>query len=111
MIVTDFDGEARVRSQKALERRLTSSRKGGYGAFILSHRQGGPSLWVHVNKGAVYLHYFPDPDYLAHAGYRATGMNPPGCRREVRFRVLPGRVEEFGGAYITVPPDNLVSLP
>src|SRR5262249_38780872 len=111
MIVTDFHGVAKVRSQKELERRLTSSCKGGYGAFILSHRNGGPSLWIHVNKGVAYLHYFPDPDYLIHAGYQGTGMTPAGCKRKVRFRVLRSRIEEFGGAYITMPPDNLVSLP
>jgi hypothetical protein len=110
MIVTDFDGEASVRSQRELERRLTSSRRGRYGAFVLSHRKDGPSLWVHVNGGAC-LHYFPDPDYLVHAGYQPTGMTPPGCRRAVRFGAHRGRIEEFGGAYLAVPPDNLVSLP
>jgi hypothetical protein len=104
MIVMDFDGEATVRSQKVLERRLTSSRKGAYGAFILSHRMGGPSLWIHANKGVAYLHYFPDPDYLNHAGYQATGMTPPRYKGPVRFRVI-------GGEDITMPPETVVSLP
>jgi hypothetical protein len=50
-----------------------------------------------------YLHYFPDPDYLNHAGYQATGMTPPGCKRPVRFRVI-------GGEDITMPPETLVPL-
>jgi hypothetical protein len=38
-------------------------------------------------------------------------MTPPKCKRAVRFRVVDNRIEEFGGRYITMPPDKLVSLP
>jgi hypothetical protein len=101
MIVTDFDGAASVRSQKELERRLTFIREGEYGSFILTYRKGGPSLWIHVRKVVAYLHYFPHPDYLIHAGYQATGMTPPRCKRPVRFRLI-------GGENITMPPATLV---
>jgi hypothetical protein len=110
MMVNSCDGEARVRSQKDLVRRLKSNRKGDYGAFILSHGKVGPSLWIHIRKELACLHYFPDPDYLIHAGYHPTGMTPAGCKRKVRFRVLPSRIEDFGGAYFTESPESLVSL-
>jgi hypothetical protein len=110
MFVIDFDGEVSLRSQTNLERQLTFSRKGRYGAFILSHRKGGPELWIQVSKDVAYLHYFPDADYLVHAGYQPTGMTPAGCKRKVRFRVLASRSKEFGGTYVTMPPDNLVSM-
>jgi hypothetical protein len=111
MIVMDFDGETNVRSQRELVRRLTSVRKGNFGAFVLMHKKHGPSLSIHVNKTLAWLHYFPDPDYLKHAGYHTTEMPPPGCKRNVRFRVLSIWVEENGDEYITMPPAKLVSIP
>lgn len=110
MIVTDFQGESRVRSRRELERRLRGIRKGEYGAFILAHRKNGPSLWIHFKREVAYLHYFPHPNFLVHAGYRTTGMTPPERRRGCRFRVLPDYVEEFGGRFIAVERDGLVSL-
>lgn len=110
MILTDFDGEVRVRSQKEIVRRLSSIRQGAYGAFVLAHKKNGPSLWIHVNKDCACLHYFPVPDYLVHAGYQAIEMTPPRCKRKVRFRVFRSRIEEFGGAYISILPENLVAF-
>jgi hypothetical protein len=103
MTVTDFDGQVSVRSQRELDRRLASVREGAYGAFILSHRKGGPSLWIHIHNEVAYVHYFPAPDYLVHAGYQATGMTPPGCDQPVRFRII-------GGDDITMPPATLVPV-
>jgi hypothetical protein len=110
MIVMDFDGETNVRSQKELERRLRSIRKGNYGAFVLMHKKHGPSLSIHVSKELAWLHYFPDPNYLKHAGYHTIETPPPGCKRDVRFRVLSSWAEESGGDYLTMPPGKLVSL-
>jgi Immunity protein Imm1 len=90
MIVRDFNGEANVRTKKELERRLTSLRRGNYGAFVLAHAKDGPSLWIHIFKAMAYLHYFPNPDYLIHAGYQATGMTPPECKGSVCFQVIDG---------------------
>src|SRR4051812_13626118 len=104
--VTDFKGETRVRSQRELERRLTTIRQGKYGAFILSHRKDGPSLWVHLNETVAYLHYFPEPDFLVHAGYRAAAMTSPGCKRPVRFQVLPTWAKESGGTFVSVAPET-----
>lgn len=110
MILTDFEGEVKLRSQKDLVHRLSSIRQGVYGAFILTHKKNGPSLWVHVNNEFAWLNYFPVPDYLVHAGYHAIGMTPPKCKRPVRFKVHRNRIEEFGGAYISIEPDNLVTF-
>lgn len=111
MIVADFEGETIVRSQKALEARLISIRRGSYGAFVLMHEKGGPSLSIQINKTVAYLHFFPKPDYLQHAGYYAIGTPLPDLKRDVRFRVLPQWVEQVGDAHLVIPHDRLVSVP
>ena len=82
MYVEDFQGRTRMERLDDLLSRLGSVRKGAYGAFVLSHDEAGPSLWIHINRDVAYVHYFPED---GGAGLQPTGMSPAGCADEVHF--------------------------
>lgn len=103
MEVLDLAGRTEVACAVDLEERLRSARKGSDGAFVLSHERDGPSLWLHLNGGVAYLHYFPNNEGK-HPGYQATGMSPPDCAQEVRFKIVGG----FEGDAIIMPRGTLV---
>jgi hypothetical protein len=89
MHIDDFDGRTTVHDSSKLVAHLASVRRGPYGAFILSHTDDGPSLWVHINGDVAYLHFFPD-NSGDHAGFQATDMTPPKCDEEVHFLQTDG---------------------
>lgn len=75
-----------------LVRRLRSMRQGECGAAILNHDPDDsdqPSLFIHVNDGIAYLHYFPDSRGL-HPGFQARGMAPESGERDVHFLMIMG---------------------
>ena len=75
MEIEDMDGRLVVVAEGKLLDRLRSVRRGGYGAFILSHEDDGPSLWVHMNGDKAYLHFFRDRDG-DHPGFESTSTSP-----------------------------------
>jgi len=106
MYVHDLDGWAQIDRPEDLLSRLRSVRKGPYGAFILSHDDIGPSLWIHINGNVAYLHFFLESQSTSHPGFQAWGMFPEGCEDRVRFVQIDGGE----GASITMPKQTLVSL-
>lgn len=84
MHIDDFNGRTTVDDAAGLVVRLSTVRRGPYGTFILSHNDDGPSLWVHVNRGVAYLHYFPEKAAV-HPGFQPIGMTPSNCEEEVHF--------------------------
>jgi hypothetical protein len=103
MHVEDFKGRVSVSLENELTHRLQSVRDGDYGAFILSHQDEGPNLWVHVNKEVAYLHYFP---HGRHPGFQAWGMTPSGVEDYVRFRQV-GDVEADA---VNMPGETVVPI-
>jgi hypothetical protein len=89
MNVEDFTGRASFTTEAELIQRLRSVRDGNLGAFILSHDDTGPSLWICINGDIAYLHYFPTI-LEQHPGYQATGMTPAGCPETVWFEQVHG---------------------
>jgi hypothetical protein len=75
MEIEDMDGRLVVVAEGKVLDRLRSVRRGAYGAFILSHDEDGPSLWVHTNGDKAYLHFFPDRDG-DHPGFQSTSSSP-----------------------------------
>ena len=70
-----MDGRLAVVAEGTLLDRLRSVRRGAYGAFILSHEEDGPSLWVHMNGDKAYVHFFPARD-SDHPGFQSTSSSP-----------------------------------
>jgi hypothetical protein len=105
MIVEDLEGQIQISSAVQLLARLTSIRKGNYGAFILSHDEDGPSLSLHINGDIAYLHYFPSQTFR-HPGFQASGMAPEKCEDSVRFVQVGGERADD----ITMPRHTLVSI-
>src|SRR5262245_14281004 len=93
MYVHDLDGWAQIDRPEDLLSRLRSVRKGPYGAFILSHDDIGPSLWIHINGNVAYLHFFLESQSTSHPGFQAWGMFPEGCEDRVRFVQIDGGEE------------------
>jgi len=95
MNVYSFNGRATANDAGELFFLLSKVRKGTYGAFILSHRDSGPSLWVHINGDIASLHFFMDTSH-SHPGFQPTGMTPPGCEETVHFiQVDGGEADSF----------------
>lgn len=89
MNVTDFDGDVAVTNVHELRSRLESVRRGDDGAFILSLRPNGPSLWIHINGNVAHLHYFP-LESEANAGYIPEPESGVGHENDVRFLLVGG---------------------
>ena len=103
MHLQDFDGRCQLETEEDLTNRLRTIRKGNFGAFILWHEDGGPSLWVHLNKDLAHLHFFPDASG-AHPGFQcSTGLASGG---EVRFLQTDGSEADS----ITVPRDAVIPV-
>jgi hypothetical protein len=85
--VLDFDGSCQVERDDELLARLRSVRRGRDGAFILSH-DGDESLWVHINREAAFLCFFPDRNG-GHPGFVPDGMWS-GEQRDLRFLLVGG---------------------
>ena len=105
MYIQDLRARSIVEREDELMQRLRSVRKGDFGAFILWHKDGGPSLWIHTNKDLAYLHFFPDKS-SDHPGLQPTGMSPMHCDASVKFLQTSGAEADS----ITVPQDKLVSV-
>lgn len=82
MQLTDFDGSMTINTVDRLLARLTSVRRGDYGAFELSHTDDYPALSICLNSNIAYLHYFPA---VGHAGYQPHDMTPNGCDGHCHF--------------------------
>jgi Immunity protein Imm1 len=107
MQVADLQGCTSVSTEEELLDRLRTIRKGNYGAFILSHNDDGPFLYVHIHSGFAYVHYFDDMSG-ANAGYQPTDMTPHGCPQSIRFVQIDG--SESSGCAIEVPEAAFCSL-
>jgi hypothetical protein len=72
MRVEDFEGTHEIGDETVLRERLSSVRRRHFGAFILSHDDLFPCLYVLVNNNRAYLHYLQSEQ---HAGFqpRTTG--------------------------------------
>jgi Immunity protein Imm1 len=99
--VLDFEGTKQIDDEADLVSLLRSVRRGEYGAFTLSRDAEKESLWVLINGGVAYLHYFPDLEGR-HPGYQPTGMEPKGTERSVWFEQ-----QTVGGGF-EMPAETLV---
>ena len=106
MYVHDLEGLVQIDRPEDLLNRLRSVRKGRYGAFILSHDDVGPSLWIHINGNVAYLHFFRETQSTSHPGFQAWGMFPESCEDRVHFLQIVGGEADA----ITAPKQTLVSL-
>jgi hypothetical protein len=109
MKLTDIcNCETEVHDDKHLESMLLGSPElHGYGAVMLCTVAGEPELWLHFNKNAVYLHYFPGSDG-SHPGWQ------PESEPRPEHESLPPVVEflQIGGSLadrIEVPRETTVS--
>jgi hypothetical protein len=103
--IDDLAGGVRVDSEQALLDRLRTVRKGRYGAFILSHDERGPFLFVHINEDLAYVHFFDDLTG-DNAGYQPTDMTPMGCPETVKFVQTDGSE----GSGIEMPDSTICSV-
>ncbi len=55
MKLLDFQGANKISDEETLLRRLTSVRSREYGAFILSHANDHPTMFIHFNRDIAYL--------------------------------------------------------
>jgi|SRR5215467_9425043 len=106
MYVQDLEDLVAIDRPQALLDRLRSVRKGPYGAFILSHDELGPSLWIFINGDVAYLHFLPESQSTSDPGFQPWGMFPENCEESVHFVQIDGGE----GASITMPKQTLVSL-
>src|SRR5262245_63233706 len=104
MYVHDWEGLVQIDRPEDLLNRLRSVRKGAYGAFILSHDDVAPSLWIHINANVAYLPFLLESQSTSHPGFQAWGMFPVGCEDGVNFVQIDGGE----GASITMPKQTLV---
>ncbi len=104
MDIQDFSGRFSISNDRELLDRIRSVRTGPYGAFVLSHDEVGPSLWIHINQDLAYLHYFPSARER-HPGFQPTGMTPANCPAEAHFLLVGG--DE--GSAIEMPASTLVT--
>ena len=102
MRVCDFDGTVDIADKTALIHRLRSVRRGRYGAFILSHQDLYPCLFVHFNDTLAYVHYFRSED---HPGFQPNGLPPDGCTQGGHFLQVDGSEADS----IDVPPCAVVA--
>ena len=105
MHIEDLSGQIDVLNERDLLDRLRSGRRGSYGAFVLSHEDGGPFFHIHINGELAYLHYLPDYSG-ASAGFQASGMSPPDCPTDVHFLQIDGSEADS----ITMPAGTLVGV-
>ncbi len=87
MQLHDFDGSVAISTEDDLLALLKTNRRGDYGAFILSHTENYPALFVHLNRDVAYLHYCPVD---RHPGYQPHDMTPDGCPENVHFLQTEG---------------------
>ena len=103
MHLRDFDAECQLDAEEELQTRLRATRRGDFGAFILWHADGGPSLWIHVNKDRAYLHFFPDRSG-DHPGFQSSGGPTNGD--DIRFLQTDGSDADS----ITVPRSAVIPV-
>lgn len=89
MHLQHLNGTAEVLDEQSLLLLLSKQRNGVYGAFILWHLDGGPSLWVHINGTFAYLHFFRAIG-SEHPGFQSIGMAPPNFGETTRFLTTTG---------------------
>ncbi len=103
MHIEDFRASIEVFSEEALLDRLKTVRRGHLGAFILSHNNRSPTLFVHLNGHVAYLHYFVSEE--GHPGFQPRNMSPDKCPECVDFLQVNGEEADS----ITMPRDTLIS--
>src|SRR5262245_40517683 len=103
MKIFDLEGDTLVTTEQDLVARLERVRSGPFGAFILCHCDGGPSLWIRINNELAYLHYFPDGTG-SHPGFQP--LHSKYCLRaeKVKFILTDGGLDP-----ITMTRDHLVA--
>ena len=95
MLIYDFDGEMHISHETDLVRRLHSTKKGQYGAFILSHGndaasfEDGPFMYVHIAGDLGYAHYF-NGGVESHAGFQPAAHEPITTDSVVQFLQTDG---------------------
>jgi hypothetical protein len=104
MHLQDFDGVVQIEREDDLAQLLRSKRRGDYGAFILWHRDGGPSLWIHTYKQLAYLHFFLD-DSEKHPGFQSQSVTSI-TTEQVHFLQTNGIEADS----IDAPPDTVVPI-
>lgn len=102
----DLEGLVPIERVEDLLDRLRWVRKGRQGAFILSHNDVGPSLWIHINGNVAYYTSFLEAQSTSQPGFQAWGMFPEGCEDRVHFL----QIDDGEADAISVPKQTLVSL-
>jgi len=87
MNIETITGNLSVADLSQLQSVLRNTRLGQYGAFILSHRTHGSSLWLHINGDIAYLHYF-DGRYR-HPGFQSENKTSSSAD-SIRFLLVGG---------------------
>jgi hypothetical protein len=104
MEVWDFNGSCQVSRDDEVLARLRSVRRGTHGAFVLSHG-GEESLYIHINRDAAFLCFFPLDRSGGHPGFVPDHMWP-ATHCDVDFLLVGGDEADS----ITVPWDQLVPV-